>query len=288
MRLALAVLFALFLTGVTRAQLPAKVFTTSQKIRFLQASRQDVRELFAEYESDLDDDDSDTFKAPGLEVEVSYASGECSDTPDSNRFVGIWNVKSGKVVKVEITFDEPVALAEFALDTSALTKEQQDEDDPDSYVEFSKVKGIMFDIGENGVERIILFPPAAKARSLCHDNTWGKGFYSSKAWFDEFQLGLIRGIDESLPANVNDLQLSTTLLEPTSNRTISVVTTAIDPENDVLTYKYSVSGGRIIGTGSKVVWDLIGVPPGTYFITAGVDDGCGVCGLTVTKTVTVK
>lgn len=68
---------------------------------------------------------------------------------------------------------------------------------------------------------------------------------------------------------------------------ISVTTTAVDPENDVLTYNYTVSGGRIVGTGANVTWDLSGVAPGTYTITAGVDDGCGLCGKTQTQTVTV-
>lgn len=68
---------------------------------------------------------------------------------------------------------------------------------------------------------------------------------------------------------------------------VSVSTTAVDPENDVLTYNYTVSGGRIVGTGSNVSWDLSGAQPGTYTITAAVDDGCGLCGKTQTQTVTV-
>jgi len=68
---------------------------------------------------------------------------------------------------------------------------------------------------------------------------------------------------------------------------INVSTTAVDPENDVLTYQYTVSGGRIVGTGPTVSWDLSGVAPGSYTITAGVDDGCGICGKTMTQTVTV-
>lgn len=69
--------------------------------------------------------------------------------------------------------------------------------------------------------------------------------------------------------------------------TSSVATTAVDPEGDVLTYNYTVSGGRIIGQGANVSWDLTGAQPGTYTITAGVDDGCGVCGKTQTRTITV-
>lgn len=67
-----------------------------------------------------------------------------------------------------------------------------------------------------------------------------------------------------------------------------VTTTAVDPEKDVLVYYYTVTGGRIVGQGAKVTWDLTGVAPGTYTVTAGVDDGCGICGKTQTQTITVK
>ncbi|MBO0160433.1 hypothetical protein, partial [Vibrio parahaemolyticus] len=44
---------------------------------------------------------------------------------------------------------------------------------------------------------------------------------------------------------------------------VQVNTTGVDPENDVLTYNYTVSGGRIVGSGSNVTWDLSGLQPGT-------------------------
>lgn len=68
---------------------------------------------------------------------------------------------------------------------------------------------------------------------------------------------------------------------------VNATTSATDPENDVLTYEYTVSGGRIVGSGANVNWDLSGVRPGTYTITAGVNDGCGICGQTKTETITV-
>jgi hypothetical protein len=102
-------------------------------------------------------------------------------------------------------------------------------------------------------------------------------------------------------ANVTNLALSdTTVTTPcppgfkaeegstcSDDLAVNVATTAVDPENDVLTYNYTVSGGRIVGTGANVSWDLTGAQPGTYTITAGVDDSCGVCGQTQTKTITV-
>jgi hypothetical protein len=70
--------------------------------------------------------------------------------------------------------------------------------------------------------------------------------------------------------------------------TLGVKTTATNPDNDQLLYNYTVSGGRIVGNGSNVSWDLSGAKAGTYTITSAVDNGCGLCGKTVTKTVTVK
>jgi hypothetical protein len=104
------------------------------------------------------------------------------------------------------------------------------------------------------------------------------------------------------PANVDSVTLSgTTITLPCppgtsspsgacadGSKTISVATRASDPENDVLTYNYTVSGGRIVGTGANVQWDLSSAQVGTYTIVTGVDDGCGVCGRTDTKTITIR
>jgi hypothetical protein len=110
----------------------------------------------------------------------------------------------------------------------------------------------------------------------------------------------LKGRKKNKPANVESLTLSTdriTIPCPSSlkgttcsdNWTISVSTKATDKDKkDILTYNYTVSGGRIIGSGANVTWDLSGVRPGTYTITAGADDGCGVCGMTKTETVTVE
>jgi hypothetical protein len=72
-----------------------------------------------------------------------------------------------------------------------------------------------------------------------------------------------------------------------ANQSVAVSTTALDPEGDVLTYSYTVSGGQITGTGANVNWDLTGVRPGTYTVTAAVDDGCGFCGTPKSTTITV-
>ncbi len=108
-------------------------------------------------------------------------------------------------------------------------------------------------------------------------------------------------IDYNYYANVNNVSLSRTeiVLECSSsdltkkgscsedNQSVEVSTEASDPENDVLVYNYIVSGGAIIGTGAKVVWNLSNVTAGNYTITATVDDTSGVCGKTITKQVKI-
>ena len=48
-----------------------------------------------------------------------------------------------------------------------------------------------------------------------------------------------------------------------------------DPDNDPLTYSFTTTGGKIIGTGSNVQFDSTGLQPGTYTVTCTVDDGRG-------------
>jgi hypothetical protein len=99
------------------------------------------------------------------------------------------------------------------------------------------------------------------------------------------------------PANVTGLQvrlpqelsfyLDGQMIDTSGGNILEITTSAVDTYNDTLIYDYTITGGRIIGTGSKVFWDLSDAAPGRYLITAGVDDGCGVCGTTETKQVMV-
>jgi hypothetical protein len=90
-------------------------------------------------------------------------------------------------------------------------------------------------------------------------------------------------------ADVTDIILSKNqiILNCSTEKTINVSTKATNENHDQLLYNYTTDGGKIIGNGEKVIWDLTGAKPGTYTITAATDNGCGLCGTTVTKTVTV-
>lgn len=133
----------------------------------------------------------------------------------------------------------------------------------------------------NIVDSIILFPPKASNFQLCNDEKV-KRYYSKKEWKRDPQ-PIYACILVNMPSNVVGLDVN-----DNTDRMMSVRVNAVDPENDVLTYTYKVSSGRIIGVGANVFWDLTGVAAGTYTITAGVDDGAGIVGTTMTKTVIVK
>ncbi len=57
---------------------------------------------------------------------------------------------------------------------------------------------------------------------------------------------------------------------------INVKTIVDNPQNTPLTYQYKISGGRIVGEGETVVWDLKNARPGTYRISAAIADSRGV------------
>ena len=60
---------------------------------------------------------------------------------------------------------------------------------------------------------------------------------------------------------------------PTTNYVIQLAANAHDADNEVLTYTWSVTGGKISGEGGNVTWDLTGSQPGSYVATVQVSDG---------------
>jgi hypothetical protein len=100
-----------------------------------------------------------------------------------------------------------------------------------------------------------------------------------------------------IPVSVKSLSLNkseinhlanTELVSSNDSQIIEVISEIHNPKKKKVNYYYVVTVGKITGKGTKAAWDLTGVTPGKYAITAAVEDECGVCGLTQTKTVTVK
>jgi hypothetical protein len=53
---------------------------------------------------------------------------------------------------------------------------------------------------------------------------------------------------------------------------MAIVVSASKSINDKDVYSYTISGGRIVGEGAKVVWDMTGAQPGTYQIRVDIKD----------------
>lgn len=88
------------------------------------------------------------------------------------------------------------------------------------------------------------------------------------------------GLPKALPPPVNHPPIAACSVNPTSvyagsGDTAAVHVNASDPDNDPLTYSYTVSGGTIEGTGPDARWSTAGLGVGTYTVTAKVDDGRG-------------
>jgi outer membrane protein OmpA-like peptidoglycan-associated protein len=85
---------------------------------------------------------------------------------------------------------------------------------------------------------------------------------------------------EAPPAPVNHPPVAACAANPTSifagsSDVVAVHVDASDPDNDPLTYSYAASGGTVDGSGPDARWSAGSVAPGSYTVTATVNDGKG-------------
>jgi hypothetical protein len=243
-----------------------------------------------------DEDSYQSFYSEKARAKVSFSTGDCSEESEFwNR--PDWNVPKQTATKIVITFDDTTKLKDLGLNLSGFKKKLRDEDEKDSkeYVYYNENAGIIVLTDEGEVEKIILHPPKKQIGYLCVNENNSEILSRETSFVDSIIDKESYCILRNIPANVSELNLKTNGVfgckdENCANakKEISVVTTAFDAENDVLTYNYAVTGGAIIGVGAQVFWDLAGASPGIYQITVGVDDGCGICGETKTRQILLK
>ena len=251
-KIAIVFVFCLAACGAALAQSSLSVFEKAREIKILESTLNDVQRIFVNFEAgDFDDDLYEQwFYGENVSIRVLFSSGDCSDDSE------YWNVRKLTATKASITFKNPVKIEDFKFDFSSFKKEIEDEESSDDYIYQNENSGILFDIHDHKIERIILFPSKSHYSSLCKNEKTEKIFSKEKRVIDLIQQGEIVCRYVNPPANVEEVKLSKN--EITIGAKISVTTIARDPDNDVLTYNYTVSAGRIIGQGENVTWDLTG------------------------------
>jgi len=253
-----------------------------REIKFFESDREAVKQVLYEMVFDGTYGMRDGFTFGDLDISVHYSTGECDEEEED-----VFKSEAGKVVRIEISSSELLLIPDIGLDLSKMTKEQVYHDLESMFIYHDKKLGIAVRVFDDEVEEVLLIPPVSSISPVC-DYDFARQFIANESWFGVKLENRISPGTPNLWADVTDLELSSHDLAASTNKLIDVSTTAVDPENDPLTYNYTVTAGKIIGDGRRVVWDLSGVAPGTYEITVGADDGCGICGQTQTKTVTIK
>lgn len=275
-----------------------------KKIKLLESTREEVKKIF---DDDDEESDGDDYSTENFHIRIAYSDGDCGEEDSDER----WNVPEGKVTEINVIIKESDVLKKLKIDLSKLERieryekdvdDEEEEEDPDDFVYYEKEKGISYGLEDGEIANIKFTPLEKNAPALC-SNEELREFGSTKEWFlDRVKSRPSNGGGGRSFANVAELTLSKNEITAycitedspkgevcSEDAEIEIATKhSSNDVTDVVTYNYTVSGGKIIGTGTNVMWDLTGVKPGKYTITAGVDNGCGVCGTTKTVEVEVK
>jgi hypothetical protein len=288
------IFLSLLLCGSTAAQrLPE--FEKAREIKLLERNRDDVRRIFAEYKLEKSEYEynRETFSTVNADIDVSYSRGKCESDESEGFDVAEWIVD-----RIYIEPKNSIKESEVEKYLTKYRKEKIYNNEPKEFLFYNKSSGIIIRTDMGKIEAITFDPPEKYDSILC-DKKIAKILSKSKSIFTKPLKERIKLFPElgGIPDVINlILSYSEVIVRCLNSSThcsdridkLAVFAVGKDPENDVLTYTYKVSGGKIIGEGAKVVWDLSGVKPGTYTITAAVDDGCGFCGKSMKKTVIVK
>ena len=279
---ALILVFALYTSVASQTFLDD--LNEIKKIRPLESDADEVVRLLGKNDVGPFQDAPFHFSLTASSVRIEYSGDGCKEEPDSP-FIDAsdWDVEKGRVAKIELTPWDDIELKDLPIDTKRFRSERLYRSHKNVRILYDKDEGIAIEVHGGAVRDIYLYPSRKYASRLCKNESTRKFFLSNK-WrrYPEEKHAIV---DFNSFAHVTDLSL--TAIE-NEERKFRVRVSAKDAENDVLTYVYGVSGGTILGSGADVVWDLSSAAPGTYTITAGVDDGCGICGKTQTKSVTIK
>lgn len=279
MQIVLSTICILLIAAASSAQSLAEDITLAKSIHLLDASPEDVGKILGRLSPYRNGEE--VYARPETIMRVQFSSGKCTDSDAQGVMSDDWNVPKGRAVVLELEPRNPLTIQQIDLSDVSLMKDRLYRGRSDYHIHYNKSEGIAVITYGEFVDSIMLFPSLASRSRLCKDPKIER-YYAKREWKRDWR-PKYEGILRNQSANVNDLALTETM-----DRLFTVRTTARDPENDVLTYTYIVTAGKIVGGGFQVIWDLSDAPPGEHSITVGVDDGAGIVGKTVTKTVQLK
>jgi hypothetical protein len=238
----------------------------------------------------LGENNRDVFVRSSENISVRYSTGTCSDVAVDESdwidgFLGpdVWNVPAGKVIGIIFEPKTEVDIRNLGIDVTKLTKERLYRIYEDHFIYFNKTTGIAIKTWGTEVESIELFPGKQHHDKLCANPKVLKHFSRNK-WRIIPEKNKNYCILFNEPSNVRDVSIIKGEVENKFEITVS----ADDDENDVMTFNYFVTEGKITSKGAKATWDLTGVKPGTYEIKVAADDGVGPRGLWASKSVTIN
>ena len=220
-------------------------------------------------------------------IEAYYASGDCLDAKPhvESDFIlpDIWKVEKARLVLVSFEPKQTFHLQDLGFDISKFKKERPYRSHKDYFVYFDKSAGIAIRSWGDAVKSVDFFPGKNNLESLCENARISK-FYSNGSWRlnKEHKNNIV---DFNFPANVEELNVE---FMASGSRMVAIEVKAKDSENDVLSYLYRISAGRINSKGNIATWDLTHVSPGKYEIKTAVDDGIGPRGVWLSKWIEVK
>ncbi len=292
------IVFGLAMCGFTFAQSPLAELEKIKEIKLLESTQNDARRILADYTLEVANNShrNDKFSTENAHIEIWYSRGDCSVGHEE------WNVPKLTVTEIVVSPINSVEFKDLGFDYSKFQREKKFKNLPNEYIYHNKNLGIAVDVKENEVYEITYFPPKENYSLLCNKDAVRKRYLGESIFADKLKDRIVIIDTRNYVSYVANLTLNRTEIisdcfsvDDTKNKNcshnvkqIAIFTKAIAPGNDVLLYNYQITGGKVIGQGANVVWDLSDVKPGTYSITAAVDDGCGLCGKSITKTVIVK
>src|SRR5262249_2429104 len=90
-----------------------------------------------------------------------------------------------------------------------------------------------------------------------------------------FSISFTKPVKAAANNRFPSISLETSSEEIRVGGTATITATGYDADNDPLTYSWTSTGGKIVGSGDKVTFNAAGVAPGTYTVRATASDGRG-------------